>query len=91
MIKFFVKGKVLLTTKDFLFILASLVMLLFILDAFANETRIGSYFLYVLFFLDFIYALKIVENYKIQETKKTEPNLDSNPKIQIPVKKFFEA
>lgn len=96
MIKFLVKGRVLLATKDFIFIFASLVMLLFILDAFADQPRIGTYFLYVLVIFDFIYALKVVDNYNLQKTKEAEKEIipESEEKTRKVIKirsRYFEA
>lgn len=64
------------------------VMFIFIFDAFAEQARIGTYFLYVLIIMDYIYAVKIIDNYKMQKNEKPQKN---NPKVEIPIKKYYEA
>lgn len=93
MIKISIKGKVFISTKDILFIIASFVMLLFILDAFANEPRIGTYFLYVLIFFDYIYFLKMIDNYELQKPKQVNQQSTSENQKTVKVNKprYFEA
>lgn len=94
MIKISVKGRVLLTTKDFLFIIAWIVLFLFIADAFAEDKRIASYFIWVWNILGVLYALKIVDNFQMQKTQvnNSDPKLEDERKIiKTPKTRFFEA
>ena len=94
MIKISLGGKVLLQLKDILFILACIVMFLFIADAFAEDRRIASYFIAVLTILEIIYALKVIDNYNMQETKQTDQSskLESGSKTaRVTKPRFFEA
>lgn len=94
MIRLFVKGKVLLTTKDIIFILACIVMTLFIADAFAQDRRIAAYFIAVLTILEIIYALKVIDNYNMQGSRQTDKsaNLENRSKTAGVAKpRFFEA
>lgn len=94
MIKIFIRGKVLLTTTDIIFILACIVMFLFIADAFAEDGRIASYFIVVLTVLEICYALKVIDNYNMQKTKEIDlasKSEDGTKAVRVPKPRFFEA
>lgn len=94
MVKISVKGRVLLTTKDFLFIIAWIVLFLFIADAFAEQARIASYFIWVWNILGVLYFLKIVDNFQMQKPQgnNSESRLEEeNRIIKTPKTRFFEA
>lgn len=92
--KLYIKDRVFLATKDFLFIITWLVLLLFIADAFGNEPRIRSYFVWVWEILGILYAWKIAENFQLQKPQEnsSEPKLEDNKKtIKSSKNRFFEA
>lgn len=69
-------------------------MFLFIADAFAEDRRIASYFIFVLTIMEILYVLKVIDNYNMQETKQTEQtsNLENgNETTKIAKQRFFEA
>lgn len=94
LIKVTLKGKVLLTFKDFIFLITWLVLLLFIADAFAGQARIAGYFLWVWEILGFIYVLKIVDNYNLQKKEEVKPEskIETHREtVKAPKTRFFEA
>lgn len=94
MISIYVKGKVLLQLKDIIFILACIVMTLFIADAFAEDRRIASYFIVALTILEIIYVLKVIDNYNMQGSKQTDKssNLENRSKTaRVTKPRFFES
>ncbi|MDO8618310.1 MAG: hypothetical protein Q7R49_00010 [Candidatus Daviesbacteria bacterium] len=83
MLKISVKGRVLLSIKDLVFIITWLFMLICIADAMNGQPRGMTIFLTIWWIFGFIYAWKIVDNYNLQKNKE--------PVAKNPTKKFFEA
>lgn len=92
--KFTIKGKVLLTFKDLVFIITWLFMLLSIADAMNGQERGMRIFLGIWEVLGAIYALKIIDNYELQKKEATEPEvkLENQTKtVKSPKPRFFES
>lgn len=93
MLKISVKGRMLLTLKDFIFIITWLFFLLIIADAFAGQPRIASYFIWVWYILGVLYALKVADNFRMQKIDRADkPILENGSKsIKATKPRFFEA
>ena len=92
--KIYLKGRVLLTFKDLIFILTWLFFLVCIADAMNGQPRGMTILLTIWWIFGFIYAWKIVDNYNLQKKEGTESEvkLENQTKTVKSLKpKFFEA
>ncbi|MBI2596767.1 hypothetical protein HYW41_01300 [Candidatus Daviesbacteria bacterium] len=91
--KIYLKGKVLLTFKDLVFIITWLFMLVSIADAMHGQERGITIFLGIWEVLGFVYALKIAENYSLQkkEEEKLQTKIEQKEIVKKPNPQFFEA
>lgn len=97
MISIYIKGKVLLTTKDLIFIIAS--SFLFgtgVRFFFSYDEYLGLRLIIPAIILQIIYAIKLIENYNKQENQKSVSSYAKlNDKrmrtASVPKSKFYEA
>lgn len=76
--KVYIKGKVLLTFKDLVFIITWLFFLVCIADAMNGQPRGMTIFLGVWEILGIVYAFKIFDCYKAQKRETGQTNISEN-------------